>query len=136
MIVSVAYFLLGFVICAIIGIFLVDRNLFSISHKLDMFSQQTVTTLSNLNNPAINSLINQATATARAGGIDDGLQVALLALYKMWEDGDIVDFASMADVVVKNVKTFGNNTKEYTKWNKKYQSYREDTGDIDESEED
>lgn len=132
----VAFFLLGFVVCAIIGIVLVDRNLFSISHKLDTFSQQTTMSLANMNNPAINSLVNQATTTARSSGIDEGLHIALLAMYKMWEDGELVDYNAMAESVIKIVQDFGNSAKEYTKWNKKYQKYRTDNGLDGEDEDD
>lgn len=131
----VAYFLLGFVVCAVIGVVFIDRNLFSISHKLDMFSQQTTMTLTQMNSPALNSVINQATTSARAEGIDNGLQISLLAMFKMWSDGDIVDYKSIADVVIKNVKTFGSNQKEYQKWSKKYQEYATQNG-IDSEDDD
>ena len=88
--------------------------------------------LANLNNPAVTSMINQASVSARAEGIDSGLNVALLAIYKMWQDGDIVDYQSLAETVVKNVKSFSSNKKEYDKWAKKFNDYQTDDPSSDE----
>ena len=126
--------LIGAVGTALIGVVLLGKDLFSISERLNSLYSQNINVLSNINNPAVSGLMNTIAQQEHANGVNKGVDLVFMALYKLYIDGEFLDFETLSNGIHKALTKMNSNITAYSEIRKKYEEYeaiREDEDDDD-----
>lgn len=119
---------------ALVGVVLLGKDLFSISERLNSLYSQNLNVLSNINNPAVSGLVNTIAQQEHSNGINKGIDFVFMALYKLYDDGEFLDFDSLSDGIHKALAKMNSDQNVFDDIRKKFDEYnelREDEDDDD-----
>ena len=121
--------LVGAIGAALVGVIMLGKDLFSISERLNFLYSQNLSVLSNMNNPAVSGLINSIAQQERTDGMNRGVTMVFLALYKLYDEGEFLDYESLSEGIHKALHKMNTDSKIYETVNKKFAEYNEAKAD-------
>ena len=113
----------GAIGAALTGTLLLGKDLFSISERLNSLYSQNISVLANINNPAVSGLINTVAQQEHSNGISKGIDFVFMALYKMYDDGDFLDFDTLSTGIHKALSKMNSDQKIYADVRRKFEEY-------------